>query len=132
MIRHRRAEKRLCPERTFAACAAAPGGRPAVPSAHSGRGQPDSPARARFQPTTMAVAVWLTVRAGTQRIRMRLAGLAMTAGLLAVAACGGATGGGAAGGGEQATAGQQAAAGNPDLDPGTPLHGVPAPDFRLT
>jgi cytochrome oxidase Cu insertion factor (SCO1/SenC/PrrC family) len=68
---------------------------------------------------------------------MRLAGLAIAAGLLGVAACsghsgGGAANGGAANGGEQAMAGQQAAAGNPDLDPGTSLHGVPAPDFRLT
>src|SRR5690349_2023487 len=88
------------------------------------------------RPAAPAVAVWLSVRTGTRRTRSRLAGLAIAAGLLAVAACGGHSGGqasgGAASGGGQAMAGQQAAAGNPDLDPGTSLHGVPAPDFRLT
>jgi hypothetical protein len=54
-------------------------------------------------PRAPAVAVWLTVRTGTRRTQSRLAGLAMAAGLLAVAACSGNSGGhssdGAAGGG---------------------------------
>ncbi len=55
----------------------------------------------------------------------------MVAGLLAVAACGG-SGHRAAGGSGQVAAGQaRAAAANPDLDPGSPLGGQPAPGFRL-
>jgi cytochrome oxidase Cu insertion factor (SCO1/SenC/PrrC family) len=59
----------------------------------------------------------------------------MAAGLLALAACGGNGGGTANGGGmgQQAPmSGQQAAAGNPNLDPGTSLGGIRAPNFRLT
>lgn len=53
---------------------------------------------------------------------------------VAAAGCGSAA---AAGGGSAAAAGpaasqQRAAAANPDLDPGTPLSGIPAPDFTLT
>lgn len=65
-----------------------------------------------------------------KRLRMPLR-IGLMAGLLSVAACG-TTVGGTANPAAQAGSGQaQAAAANPDLDPGTSLGGVPAPDFRL-
>ncbi|HEY7147427.1 MAG TPA: SCO family protein [Streptosporangiaceae bacterium] len=54
---------------------------------------------------------------------------ALMAGLLAVTGC---AGGGSAASGQGSGGGQvNAAMANPDLDPGTSLGGVPAPDFRL-
>jgi cytochrome oxidase Cu insertion factor (SCO1/SenC/PrrC family) len=51
----------------------------------------------------------------------------------AIAGCGAVTGAGGRADAAQAAsaANQRAAAANPDLDPGTSLHGIPAPDFRL-
>jgi cytochrome oxidase Cu insertion factor (SCO1/SenC/PrrC family) len=64
-----------------------------------------------------------------------IAALVAVAAAAAVAGCGGAAGAsghaGRSGAGSTA-AQQQVAAANPDLDPGTPLHGTPAPDFTLT
>ncbi|HET7013341.1 MAG TPA: SCO family protein [Streptosporangiaceae bacterium] len=82
------------------------------------------------------------------RLRLRAAGRpwralavgAVLAGLLAVTACEGShlaagtpgsAGGGPAGGGPAGGGPARAAADNPDLDPGTTLHGHPAPGFRL-
>jgi cytochrome oxidase Cu insertion factor (SCO1/SenC/PrrC family) len=65
---------------------------------------------------------------GRLRGRMHQA-LAVLAALTALTACGTAASGHAG----MSSMGQQHAAGaNPDLDPGTPLHGTKAPDFRLT
>jgi cytochrome oxidase Cu insertion factor (SCO1/SenC/PrrC family) len=65
---------------------------------------------------------------GRLRGRMQQA-LAVLAALTALTACGTAASGHAG----MSSMGQQHAAGaNPDLDPGTPLHGTKAPDFRLT
>ncbi|HKD89691.1 MAG TPA: SCO family protein, partial [Streptosporangiaceae bacterium] len=67
--------------------------------------------------------------------RAVIAGLVAVAGAAAVAGCGAATGasGHAGTSGAGSTAAQQnLAAANPNLDPGTSLHGIPAPDFSLT
>jgi cytochrome oxidase Cu insertion factor (SCO1/SenC/PrrC family) len=68
----------------------------------------------------------------TARMRLRMPlRIGLMAGLLSVAACG-TTVTGTANPAVQASSGQaQAAAANPDLDPGTSLGGIPAPDFRL-
>jgi cytochrome oxidase Cu insertion factor (SCO1/SenC/PrrC family) len=70
--------------------------------------------------------------------RWQLTTAVLAAGTIAVAAaiagCGTATGSGGradAAGQAASAANQRAAAANPDLDPGTSLHGIPAPDFRL-
>jgi cytochrome oxidase Cu insertion factor (SCO1/SenC/PrrC family) len=63
----------------------------------------------------------------------RLAAIGVVAAVLAVAACG--SGSGGAGGGGQAgmsSAQSSAAAANPQLDTGSSLGGIAAPDFRLT
>jgi cytochrome oxidase Cu insertion factor (SCO1/SenC/PrrC family) len=65
---------------------------------------------------------------GTLRNRIRQVLAALTA-LAALAACGSAASGHA---GMSSMRQQQAAEANPDLDPGTSLHGTKAPDFRLT
>ena len=70
--------------------------------------------------------------------RRRLAALligAAVAAVLAVAGCGSGTGsdGSAAGqSGQAGPAAERQAAANPDLDPGSSLSGIPAPDFTLT
>ncbi len=66
------------------------------------------------------------------RIRRRVPWTAMAiAGLLAISACG-TSGSTAAGTAPRVPVGQaRAAAANQDLDPGTPLNGLPAPGFRL-
>ncbi|HEY2079982.1 MAG TPA: redoxin domain-containing protein [Streptosporangiaceae bacterium] len=61
--------------------------------------------------------------------RPLIAALAAVMGAAAIAGCGAAAPSGISGAGSTAT--QQAAA-NPDLDPGTSMHGNPAPDFSLT
>jgi len=63
------------------------------------------------------------------RARPVIAALAAVVGAAAVAGCGAAAPHDISGAGN--TAAQQAAA-NPNLDPGTSLHGKPAPDFSLT
>jgi cytochrome oxidase Cu insertion factor (SCO1/SenC/PrrC family) len=75
-------------------------------------------------------------RIRASRVRLRrpaLAGLIALAALTALAACGSQAAGGNAGqaGSSQAQGMQRAAAANPDLDPGSSLGGVAAPDFRL-
>jgi len=75
-------------------------------------------------------------RIRASRVRLRrpaLAGLIALAALTALAACGSQPAGGNAGqaGSSQAQGMQRAAAANPDLDPGSSLGGVAAPDFRL-
>ena len=65
-------------------------------------------------------------RKRTSRLRLPVRAAAL-AGLLALAACGA---GGVSPAGP-AQSGQAQAALNPDLDPGTSLHGIPAPGFRL-
>jgi len=47
-------------------------------------------------------------------------------------AAGSGTSGSEASGGKEETAQQRLAAANPNLDPGSPLGGIAAPDFRLT
>jgi cytochrome oxidase Cu insertion factor (SCO1/SenC/PrrC family) len=63
------------------------------------------------------------------RLRTALAALAA---LAAVTACGTATAGHDGQAGQAASVQQRQAEANPDLDPGTPLGGTAAPDFRLT
>jgi cytochrome oxidase Cu insertion factor (SCO1/SenC/PrrC family) len=66
------------------------------------------------------------------RIRLALAVLAALTALTALAACG-SSGMGASGHPGMSAMGQHNAAdANPDLDPGTALHGTAAPDFKLT
>jgi cytochrome oxidase Cu insertion factor (SCO1/SenC/PrrC family) len=82
----------------------------------AGRRQPLHRARGRWQLTTAVVA----------------AGMLATA--AAIAGCGTASGasGHAASAAQPASAAEQrAAAANPDLDPGTSLNGIPAPNFTL-
>jgi cytochrome oxidase Cu insertion factor (SCO1/SenC/PrrC family) len=66
------------------------------------------------------------------RSRARHLGLVLAAAGIAVAGC--ASAAGTSGGGQHGTNGsaQQAAGANPNLDPGSSLGGVPAPDFSLT
>jgi cytochrome oxidase Cu insertion factor (SCO1/SenC/PrrC family) len=83
------------------------------------------------------VAGWLTVRRGKRAAGRKLIALGSAAAILALAACGASQAGASQAGGRAAgtpaqAAQERAAAANPDLDPGSSLNGVKAPDFRLT
>jgi cytochrome oxidase Cu insertion factor (SCO1/SenC/PrrC family) len=65
-------------------------------------------------------------------VRRRMLAAAIAAAAIAAAGCGSGAAPGAMAAGAEAAAQQRLAGANPDLDPGSSLGGIPAPDFTLT